>query len=38
MICHGDVRDLFHRHGLAATHQRQVIFQAMSPPGRPEAI
>jgi len=41
MILHEDVRSLFHRHGLAATHQRQVIYEmAAAPPGHasPEAI
>jgi len=41
MILHEDVRNLFHRHGLAATHQRQAIYEmAAAPPGHssPEAI
>jgi Fur family peroxide stress response transcriptional regulator len=41
MVQHTEVRKLFHRHGLAATHQRQVIFEtATAPPGHssPEAI
>ena len=40
-VRHKDVRSLFHRHGLAATHQRQVIYEmAAAPPGHasPEAI
>ena len=41
MLAHSELRQLFHRHGLAATHQRQIIYEAaMVPPGHasPEAI
>jgi Fur family transcriptional regulator, peroxide stress response regulator len=41
MLPHNEVRALFHRRGLAATHQRQVIYEtAAAPPGHssPEAI
>lgn len=41
MLDHSELRRLFHRHGLAATHQREIIYEAaMTPPGHasPEAI
>ncbi len=41
MLPHSEIRALFHRHGLSATHQRQVIYEiAAAPPGHssPEAI
>ena len=41
MILQENVRGLFHRHGLAATHQRQIIYEmAAAPPGHasPETI